>query len=147
MSEYFLYSCLCVTRVLIQARFYCVSETTCMDMRAHTHTQETDLLLWCITVANILSRSSGTFQETTSQKYHLSLTHTHTHLTVIWFDLIYSSMTKSPIDLTSTQWQSNCIMWRSIGQNSHIFYYSSAIYAQMLKYYGFKSTFSKSKCY
>lgn len=45
----------------------------------HIHTQETDLLLWCTTVANFLSRSSGTFQETTSQKCHLSLRHTLVH--------------------------------------------------------------------
>ncbi len=96
---------------------------------AHTHTQETDLLLWCITVANILSRSSGTFQETTSQKYHLSLWHIRIHaevqLTDIWFDhaisnlLLCGKVTLWPTDLTNAHWQSNCILWEITVSHTH----------------------------
>jgi len=58
--------------------WFLILSVLCVYMKWHpqTHTQETDLLLWCITVADILSHSSTTFQETTSQKWHLSLPRT-----------------------------------------------------------------------
>lgn len=94
---------------------------TTNDMLGHTraHTQETDLL-WCITVANILSRSSGTFQETTSQKCHLSLSHTQTHTPLLHltdmfdhasFHLLHSGkVTLWPSDLTDASWRSRCLL-------------------------------------